>query len=220
MKLAFTIATIAALYQAAVTRAECDFGSNYTTYYFNSSGSAYCSFDAAAGEITLSSESKTISSGDTNVTTSKKRHHIAFWKMGDKESTLQCYPNITRDRVSTAYPNGSTFTVDAGDLPFGLDSVGGTAVDGVPINVPGLYYFQGGRIEYWIDKDYWTVTDAEGDIITDLCEVLGLGGGGGDDAAGPTPTPPTTEAPSSGHMAAVTIIPCAAAAILNYFFSL
>ena len=90
--------------------------------------------------------------------------------------------------------------MDAGDLPFGLDSVGGTAVDGVPINVPGLYYFQGGRIEYWIDKDYWTVTKAEGDI-TDLCEVLG----GGAAPAAPTPTPATTEAPISGQIAAVTI---------------
>jgi hypothetical protein len=62
--------------------------------------------------------------------------------------------------------------------------------------------------------EYWTYTKAEGDI-TDLCEFLG----GGAAPPAPTPTPPTTEAPSSGQMAAVTIIPGIAAAILNYFLS-
>ena len=66
----------------------------------------------------------------------------------------------------------------------------------------------------------FTLPKQRGDI-TDLCEVLGGGEGAGDDAApAPTPKPPTTEAPSSGQiMAAVTIIPCVAAVILNYFVS-
>ena len=106
-----------------------------------------------------------------------------------------------------------------GDFSFGLDSVNNnTVADGVPLSSPGLYYFQGGRLEFWGNKgetggQYWTYTKAEGDI-TDLCEVLRGGA-----APAPTPTPPTTGAPSSGKMAAVTIIPCVTAAILNYFFN-
>ena len=140
--------------------------------------------------------------------------------MGDKDSTVQCYSNISADFVYTTYPNGSTFEVATGDFLLGLDSVNNnTVADGVPLSSPGLFYFQGGRLEFWSDLyetggEYWTYYKAEGDI-TDLCEVLG----GGAAPAAPTPTPPTTEAPSSGQMAALTIIPCVAAAILNYFFS-
>ena len=139
---------------------------------------------------------------------------MAFWKMGDKDSTVQCYPDISNEIVYTSYPNGSSFTEDTGDFVFGVDPTD-TVADGVPLSSPGLYYFQGGHVEYWINKDgNGNIIKAEGDI-TDLCEVLG-GGDGGDVAPAPTPTPPTTEAPSSGPMAAVTIIPCVAAAILNY----
>ena len=217
-KLAFAIATVTALHQAAVTRADCDFGSNYTSHF--NSPDYYCSFDVGVGIITKFSESNTISSGDTNVTTTTNRRDIAIWKVGDKDSTVQCYSNISDEIVLTSYPNGSTFEVATGDFSLGLDSVNNnTVADGVPLSSPGLYYFQGGRLEFWGNKgetggQYWTYTKAEGDI-TDLCEVLG----GGAAPAAPTPTPPTTEAPSSGQMAAVTIIPCVAAAILNYFFS-
>jgi hypothetical protein len=129
--------------------------------------------------------------------------------MGDKDSTVQCYSNVSDEIVYTDHPNGSTFKVDTGDFPFG--SVSDTVADGVALSFPGLYYFKGGRLEKWINSDgNGTVTKAEGDI-TDLCEVLGGA------APAPTPTPPATEAPSSGQMAAVTIIPCVAATILNYF---
>ncbi len=212
MKFAFAIATIAALQQAAVTRADCDFGSNYTSY-FNSSD--FCSFDVGFGYIGNFSESNTISSGDTNVTTRIFRGKMAVWKIGEKDSTVQCYSDNSENIVSTTYPNGSTFQVETEDSPFGLYSQN-TVADGVPLSTPGLYYFQGGHVEFWIEDGNKTITKAEGDI-TDLCEVLG--GGGGDAAPAPTPTPPTTEAPSSGQMAAVTIIPCVSAAILNYFFS-
>jgi hypothetical protein len=216
MKLAFAIATVTSLRQAAVIRADCNFGSNYTVY-FNSSD--YCSFDIAVGIIRNFSESNTISSGDTNVTTTTYRgDNMAIWKMGDKDSTVQCYPDISGEKVLTSYPNGSSFAEDTGDFAFGLDSVNNTVADGVPLSSPGLFLFQGGRVEFWSNKgetggEYWTYTKAEGDI-TDLCEVLGGGA-----APAPTPTPPTTEAPSSGQMAAVTIIPGIAAAILNYFFN-
>ena len=211
MKLAFAITTIAALQQAAVTRADCGFGSNYTSY-FNSSD--FCSFEVGLGSISNFFESNTISSGDTNVTTTTVRRDIAIWKMGDKDSTVQCYPNISADFKFTTYPNGSTFTVDTGDFVFWLNSVNNTVADGVSLSSPGFYFFEGGNLEYWSVKDgNWDITKAEGDI-TNLCEVLGSGGGGG---AAPTPTPPTTEAPSSGKMAALTIIPCIAATMLNYF---
>ena len=133
---------------------------------------------------------------------------------------MQCYSNVSGEAIITSYPNGSMFQVETGDSPFELNS-NDTVADGVPLSSPGLYYFQEGRFEFWRinNGNNFYVTKAEGDI-TDLCEVLGDGEGAGDDAApAPTPTPPTTEAPSSGQMAAVTIIPCAAAAILNYFFS-
>ena len=215
MKLAFAIATIAALHQAAVTRADCGFGSNYTLYNY----SDICPFDVGYGVIYNFSESNTISSGDTNVTTTTARRDIAAWKMGDKDSTLQCYPDISHEIVSTSYINGSTFTVRTGDFPFGLDSVNNTVADGVPLSSPGMYYFQGGHVEFWSNLyetggEYWTFTKAEGDI-TDMCKVLG----GAAPAPAPTPTPPTTEAPSSGQMAVVTIIPGIVAAILNYFLS-
>ena len=213
MKLAFAIATITALQQAAVTRADCDFGSNNYTVYDNYSG--YCSFDVGYGVIVNFSESNTISSGDTNVTTITDRRDMVIWKAGDKDSTAQCYPDISVERVLTSYPNGSTFMLVTGNFSFWSDS-NETVADGVALSSPGLYYFQGGRAEYWMNKDgNGIIVKAEGDI-TDLCEVLG---GGGDGAApAPTPTPPTPDAPSSGQMAAVTIIPGVAAAILNYFF--
>ncbi len=211
MKLAFAITTIAALRQAAVTCADCDFGSNYTSFYkipYNRSG--YCSFEVGSGRITLSLDSNTTSSGDTNVTTIKDRRHLALWKTADKDSTVQCYPNITVDVVETAYPNGSTFVELSGDFNVGLDSEI-PADDSVTISIPGFYFFKGGNFDYWVDKDgNWSmVTKAEGDI-SNLCEVLG-------DGAAPAPTP-TTEAPSSGKMAVVThVITCVAAAMLNYF---
>ena len=186
MNLAFAI--VASLQQAAVTRADCKFGSNYTTSFNRSS---YCSFEVAVGRITLSSTSNTISSGDTNVTTTTNHRDYAIWKVGDKESTVQCYPNITADVIETAYPNGSTYVEATGDFYLGLGSTNDTIADGVPLSIPGLYYFKEGRYEYWSDKDdNWNITDAEGDI-TDLCEVLGGGG-----APAPTPTSPTTEAPA------------------------
>ena len=213
MKLAFAIATITALQQADVARADCDFGSNYTRYWNDSS---YCPFEVAVGTITLSlsSTSNTTSSGDTNVTTYDEAN-LAIWKVGDKESTVQCYPKVTIESVSTAYPNGSTFEVASGDFYLGLGSgFRDTIADGVPLSIPGFYFFKGGNLEFWSDTDdNWDFTKAEGDI-TNLCEVLGGGA-----APAPTPTPPATEAPSSGKMAALTIIPCIAAAMLNYFFS-
>jgi len=110
MKLAFAIATVAALQKAAIVRADCGFGSNYTSH-FNSSG--YCSFDFGFGAIrNNSSETNTISSGDTNVTTYTARgNKIAIWKMGDKDSTVQCYPDISGETVSTSYLNGSVHSV-------------------------------------------------------------------------------------------------------------
>ena len=215
MKLAFAIAAATSLQQATVTRAECFFGSNYTRY-FNTSD--YCPFDVGIGVIRNFRETNTTSSGDTNVTTLTYRRDIAVWKVGDKDSTVQCYSDISGERVVTSYPNGSTFTVRTGDFAFDLNTVNETVPDGVPFSIPGLFLFQGGRVEFWSNKgetggEYWTYTKAEGDI-TDLCEVLGGGA-----APAPTPTPPTTEAPSSGQMAAVTIIPGITAAILNYFFN-
>ncbi len=214
MKLAFAIATVAALQQADVARAECDFGSNYTKYW---NSSTYCSsFDVALGVIILSSTSSTTSSGDTNVTTYDELANVAMWKVGDKDSTVQCYPNISYETVSTHYPNGSKFMELSGDFYLALDNSNDTVSDGVPLSIPGYYFFKEGRYEFWNKDDNWDITKAEGDI-TDLCEVLGGGGGA---APAPTPTPPTTEAPSSsGQMAALTIIPCIAAAMLNYFFN-
>jgi hypothetical protein len=209
MKLAFAIATIAALQQPAVTHADCNFGSNYTAY-LNSSD--LCSFDVGFGAIIDFSESNTTSSGDTNVTTNTYRGKVAIWKMDDKNSTVQCYPDVSSEVVLTSYPNGSTFIVETGDVPFVVEPTY-TVVDAVPLSSPGMYYFQGGLMEGWADSDGNTnITKAEGEI-TDLCEVLGSGGGAA--APAPTPTPPATEAPSSGQVAAATIIPCVAAAILN-----
>ncbi len=170
MKLAFAIATVTALRQAAVTRADCDFGSNYTTYFNRSD---LCPFDVGFGVITNFSESNTISSGDTNVTTTEDRRNIAIWKVGEKDSTVQCYSDITYEKVSTSYPNGSMFTLDTGDFVFWLDSVNSTFADGIPLSSPGLYYFQGGRVEAWSNDVNGDVVKAEGDI-TDLCEVLGV----------------------------------------------
>ena len=53
--------------------------------------------------------------------------------MGDKDSTLQCYSNITYEKVFTSYPNGSTFGVDSGDFAFGLGS-NDTVAEGVPLS--------------------------------------------------------------------------------------
>jgi hypothetical protein len=217
MKLAFAIAAATSLQQATVTRAECFFGSNYTRYW---NSSDFCPFDVGIGVIRNFRETNTTSSGDTNVTTTTYRgDNMAIWRMGDKDSTVQCLPDVSGETVLTSYPNGSSFTVRTGDFVFGLDSVNNTVADGVPLSSPGLFLFQGGRVEFWSNKgetggEYWTYTKAEG-VITDLCEFLGGGGA----APAPTPTPPTTEAPSSGQMAAVTIIPGIAAAILNYFFN-
>ncbi len=215
MKLAFAIATVTALQQADVTRADCEFGSNYTRSW---NSSTYCSsFDVAYGEIILSSASSTTSSdGDTNTTTNNELANLAIWKVGDKDSTVHCYSNVTVETVSTHYPNGSKFVDATGDFHLALDNSNDTVDEGLPLSIPGFYFFNDGRAAAWVKDGNWDhITKAEGDI-TDLCAVLG--GGGGD--AAPAPTPPTTEAPSSGHMAAVTIIPCAAAAsILNYFFS-
>ncbi len=182
MKLAYAIATIAALQQPAIARADCDFGSDYTRY-LNSSG--YCSsFEVAVGMITLSSASSTTSSGDTNVTTYDELRNMAIWKVDDKDSTVQCYPNITFETVTTVYPNGSTYVEATGDFEIGLDSTGGDSVaDGVPVTVPGFYFFKGGRFGFWTangwgsgtDGEGWDITNAGGDI-TDLCEVLGGGG--------------------------------------------
>ena len=143
MKLAFAIATVTSLRQAAVIRADCNFGSNYTIY-FNSSD--YCSFDVAVGIIRNFRESNTTSSGDTNVTTTTNRNDNAIWKIGDKDSTLQCYSDISGETVTTSYPNGSTFIVETGDFKW---KVSVTVADGVPLSSPGLYYFQGGRLEKW-----------------------------------------------------------------------
>ena len=182
MKLAFAIATIAALQQPSIARADCAFGSNYTPY-FNSSG--YCSsFEVAVGMITQSSTSSTTSSGDTNVTTYDELRDMAIWKVGDKDSTVQCYPSISFESVFTTYPNGSTYNEASGDFEIGLDSTVNSVADGVPLAVPGLYFFKGGRFVFWGSWDSsteqggnWDITDVEGDI-TDLCEVLGGGGGG------------------------------------------
>ncbi len=133
---------------------------------------------------------------------------------------MQCYPKVTVETLATHYPNGSKYVDASGDFHLALDNSNDTVADGVPLSIPGFYFFKEGRAAAWVKDGNWDyITDAEGDI-TDLCEVLG-GIGGGDAAPAPTPTPPTTEGPSSsGQMAALTIIPCIAAAILNYFFSL
>ena len=132
MKLAFAIATVAALHQAAVTHAECDFGSNYTSYY-NDSG--YCSFDVGIGVIRNFSETNTISSGDANITTYTYRgENFAIWKIDDKDSTVQCYSNVSGEAIITSYPNGSMFQVETGDTPFELNS-NDTVADGVPLSL-------------------------------------------------------------------------------------
>ena len=186
MKLAFAIASIAALQQPSIARADCAFGSNYTRY-FNSSG--YCSsFEVAVGMITQSSASSTTSSGDTNVTTYDEVRDMAIWRVDDKDSTVQCYPSISFETVFTKYPNGSTYNEASGDFEIGLDTTVNSVADGVPLAVPGLYFFKGGRFGFWgswdsstNDGGNWDITDAEGDV-TDLCEVLG-GSGSGDATA-------------------------------------
>jgi ABC-type amino acid transport substrate-binding protein len=172
MKLAVAIATVTALRQAAVTRADCDFGSNYTSY---SNISYACSFDVGIGIICNFSETNTFSSGDTNVTTTTNRgNNLAIWKMGDKDSTVQCYSDVSSEFVLTSYPNGSTFGVSTGDFVLGMDSVNNTVADGVPLSSPGLYYIEGGSDEFWINEyGNSDLIKAEGDI-TDLCEVLGV----------------------------------------------
>ena len=220
MKLAFAIASIAALQQPSIAHADCAFGSNYTRY-FNSSG--FCSsFEVAVGMITLSSASSTTSSGDTNVTTYDELRDMAIWKVGDKDSTVQCYPSISFETVSTTYPNGSIYNEATGDFEAGLDSTVRSVADGVPLKVPGFYFFKGGRFGFWSangweesgdDNEGWDITDAGGDI-TNLCEVLGDGGGGGGDATatdsstGDTPadTPvDTSSAAIRGVVAALAI---------------
>lgn len=141
--------------------------------------------------ITLSSASSTTSSGDTNVTTYDELRDMAIWKVGDKDSTVQCYPSISFETVSTTYPNGSIYNEATGDFEAGLDSTVRSVADGVPLKVPGFYFFKGGRFGFWSangweesgdDNEGWDITDAGGDI-TNLCEVLGGGGGGGDATA-------------------------------------
>ena len=95
MKLAFAIATVTALRQAPISSADCNFGSNYTRY-FNRSESEQCSFDIAVGIISSLKETNTISSGDTNVTTTTDRRDMAIWKMGDKDSTVQSVTQKSR----------------------------------------------------------------------------------------------------------------------------
>jgi hypothetical protein len=160
--------------------AECDFGSDYTIYHISSD---FCSFDVGIGIITNFEESNTISSGDTNVTTITHHGDYAIWKVGDKDSTLQCYSDVSNEAVLTSYPNGYTFVNMTGDTVIAGDS-NDTVADGIPLSTPGLYYFKGGRYEYCINSDaHGHTTKAEGDI-TDLCEVLGGG-------AAPAPTPPS-----------------------------
>ena len=180
--------------QAPITRADCDFGSNYTTY-FNSSD--YCSFEVGIGVITNFKESNTISSGDTNVTTITYRgDNMAIWKMGDKDSTVQCYSNVSGETVLTKHPNASTFVNITGDIAFASDS--DTVADGVRLSLPGLYYFQGGRIEKWSNSDgNGIITKAEGDI-TDLCKVL---------APAATTTSPSNTATMSPSNQATTSFP-------------
>ena len=101
MKLAFAIATVTALRQPPIIRADCDFGSNYTRYF---NRSTQCSFDIAVGVISSLKETNTISSGDTKVMTTTNRRDIAIWKVGDKDSTVQCYSNISDEIVLTSYP--------------------------------------------------------------------------------------------------------------------
>ena len=146
MKLAFAIATVTALQQADVTRADCEFGSNYTRYW---NSSTYCSsFDVAYGEIILSSASSTTSSGDggTNTTTYNQLANLAIWKVGDKDSTVQCYSNVTVETVSTHYPNGSKFVDATGDFHLALDNSNDTVDDGVPLSIPGFYFFNEGQV--------------------------------------------------------------------------
>ena len=91
---------------------------------------------------------------------------MAIWKMGDKDSTVQCYSNVSGETVLTKYPNASTFVNITGDIAFASDS--DTVADGVRLSLPGLYYFQGGRIEKWSNNDgNGIITKAEGDI-TDM----------------------------------------------------
>ena len=204
MKLACAIATaIAAIHQAA---AECDFGSNYTLS-FTSSG--YCDFEIGYGQIELSSESETVpsASGDANVTTTRSRSQSAVWKVGNKDSTVQCFPDHMSEFIKTEYPNGTTNPLIAsGDFFEFLLSNYSVAADENQISAPGIFHFSGGYSEsIGYANGLWNFTKAEGDI-TDMCAILG----------GAAPAP----APSSGRMAAATIIPCIVASVLNYFMFL
>ena len=192
MKLAFAIAAVAALQKAAIVRADCGFGSDYYSSWTNSYS---CPFDVGLGYILLSSESTTkLGDGGAIVTTTTESRNLAIWKMGDKESTVQCYDDITFNEVSTAYvdasgnPNGSKFYEFSGDVYLAMGSENVTLADVFPLSNPGLYYFEGGNVEFMRDEletggHSWTYYKAEGDDMTDLCEVLGGGGGG----AAPSP---------------------------------
>jgi hypothetical protein len=189
MKLAFAIAAVTVLQQAAITRADdCGFGSSYTASWTNSYS---CSFDVEFGIILLHSESSIkLGDGDSIVTNTTESRNMAVWKADDKESTLQCYDDITFNEVSTAYVNGSKFYDFSGDVYLAMGSENVTLTDGVAPQVqnPGLYWFEGGNVEFMRDEietggRYWTYYKAEGDDMTDLCEVLGGGGGG----AAPSP---------------------------------
>jgi len=197
MKLACAIATVAAIHQAA---AECDFGSNYT-FSFTSSG--YCDFEIGYGQIVLSSESVTVPSGaDANVTTGASIGHSAVWKVGNKDSTVQCFPEHRSESIETEYQNGTKNFIATGEfLEFLLSNY--TVADGVQLSAPGIFHFSRGHSESIGYADgLWNFTKAEGNI-TELCAILG----------GTAPAP----APSSGRMTAVTIVPCIVAFVLSYF---
>lgn len=200
MKLACAIATVAAIHQAAA--AECDFGSNYTLSF---TSSEYCDFEIGYGQIELSSESETVpsASGDANVTTTRSRSQSAVWKVGNKDSTVQCFPDHMSEFIKTEYPNGTTNEIASGEFfEFLLSNY--TVADGSQVSAPGIFHFSEGYSEsIGYANGLWNFTKAEGDI-TDMCAILG----------GAAP------APSSGRMAAATIVPCIVASVLNYFMFL
>ncbi len=103
-KFAFAIATVAALQKADIVLADCGFGSDYNSSWTNSYS---CPFDVGFGFILLSSESSTTSSGDALVTNTTESRNLAIWRADDKESTVQCYDDITLNEVTTAYVDAS-----------------------------------------------------------------------------------------------------------------
>ena len=188
MKLAFAIATVATLQKAAIVRADCGFGSSYTASWTNSYS---CPFDVGFGFILLRSKSLTTFTGDALVTNTTESRNLAIWRADDKESTVKCYDDITLNEVSTAYvdasgnPNGSKLYDLSGDVYLAMGSENVTLTDGFALFNPGLYFFEGGNVEFMRDEletggHSWTYYKAEGDDMTDLCEVLG--------GAAPSPT--------------------------------